>query len=74
MTKGEIAGFEQFLLLSTGFQKPSAAEMSESVYMRERVDSYFRYSDICSTKCYQMNGKHNKHAQSTVNSFNKMIL
>ena len=38
--KGEIARFEQFLLLSLCFQKlkkPSAAERSESVYTRERV-------------------------------------
>ena len=41
MAKGEIAQnacFEQFLLLSLYvFKKLSAAEMSESVYMRERV-------------------------------------
>ena len=36
-SRGEIACFEQFLLLSQCFQKISAAEMSESVYMRERV-------------------------------------
>ena len=31
MAKGEIARFEQFLLLSQCFKKPSAAEASESV-------------------------------------------
>ena len=37
MSKGEIARFEQFLLLSLNvFKKPSAAEAAESVYMRER--------------------------------------
>ena len=40
MAKGEIARFEQFLLLSLRFlKKPSAAEASESVYMRERVNN-----------------------------------
>ena len=34
VSKGEIACFEQFLLV---FKKPSAAEASESVYFRERV-------------------------------------
>ena len=38
MAKGEIACFEQFLLFSLCFQKAAeAAEVSESVYMRERV-------------------------------------
>ena len=37
VTKGEIACFEQFSLLSPCFQKTSAAEVSESVYIRERV-------------------------------------
>ena len=36
VAKGEIACFEQFLVLSV-FKKLSAAEASESVYMRERV-------------------------------------
>ena len=36
VAKGEIACFEQFLLLSQCFQK-----LSESVYMRERVKAYF---------------------------------
>ena len=40
VSKGEIARFEQFLLLPLCFQKPSAAEASESVYMRERVNPY----------------------------------
>ena len=39
VTKGEIACFVQFILLSLMFsKKPSAAEASESVYMRERVN------------------------------------
>ena len=37
MVKGEIAGFEQFLPLSQCFQKSSATEASESIYMWERV-------------------------------------
>ena len=35
MAKGDIACFEQFLLLSQCFQKLAAAEASESVFMRE---------------------------------------
>ena len=39
VAKGEIARFVQFLLLSLyDFKKLSAAEASESVYMRERVN------------------------------------
>ena len=38
--KGEIARFEQFQLWSQCFQKPSAAEASESVCIWERVDSH----------------------------------
>ena len=38
VVKGEIACFELFLLLSLCFQKAvSAAEASESIYMKERV-------------------------------------
>ena len=37
VSKGEIARVEQFLLLSKRFQKSSAAEALESVYMWERV-------------------------------------
>ena len=43
VAKGEIARFEQFLVLSNFFfchyvfKKVSAAETSESVYMREKV-------------------------------------
>ena len=36
MAKEEIAHFEQLLLWSECFQKSSAAEESESIYMRER--------------------------------------
>ena len=39
MSKGEIACFEQFHLLSQYFQKLSAAEASESVCMWERVNN-----------------------------------
>ena len=39
VTKGEIANYEQFLLLSQGFQKTLAEEASESIYMRERVNT-----------------------------------
>ena len=37
VAKGEIARFEQFLLLSLCFQKAVCSNSSESVYMRERV-------------------------------------
>ena len=42
VTKGEIARFVQFLLLLPYyvFKKLSAAEASESVYMRERVKTF----------------------------------
>ena len=39
VAKEEIARFEQFLLLQLCFQKSSAADASESVYMRERVNN-----------------------------------
>ena len=39
VANGEIACFEQFLLFPQCFQKQSAAEASESVYMRERVNN-----------------------------------
>ena len=37
VAKGEIGNFEQFLLLTQCFQKSSAAEASETIYMWERV-------------------------------------
>ena len=37
MAKGEIARFEQFLLCHYVFEKPSATEASESVFMWERI-------------------------------------
>ena len=46
MAIGEIACFEQFLLLSQRFQMSSAAEASESVYMWERVNMIVVYSII----------------------------
>ena len=44
MAKGEIACFEQFLLLSQCFQKSSASEASKSVYMLERVNLVYQFS------------------------------
>ena len=41
VAKGEIAQYEKFLLLLQCFQKSSAAEASESVCMRERVNAQF---------------------------------
>ena len=38
VANGEIAQYEQFLLLQQLFQKSSAAEGSESIYMWERVN------------------------------------
>ena len=38
VAKGEIARFEQFLFCHYVFKKTSAAEASESVYMRERFN------------------------------------
>ena len=38
IAKGEIARFEQFLLLSKCFQYASAAEATESVYMWEKIN------------------------------------
>ena len=38
LATGEITPFDQFLLLSLCFQKLSAAEASESIYMWERVN------------------------------------
>ena len=44
VSKGEIARFEQFLLLSQSFQKSSAAEASESVCGKDlRPGSYINY-------------------------------
>ena len=39
VVEGEIERFVQFLLLSLCFQIASAAEASESAYMRERVNT-----------------------------------
>ena len=38
VAEGEIARFEQFLILSQCFQKSSAADASKCVYMWERVN------------------------------------
>ena len=43
VSKGEIARFEQFLILSLCFKKSSAAEASESVHIRERVKDLFHH-------------------------------
>ena len=40
VAKGEVAHDEQFLLLPQYFQKSSAAEASENICMRERVQHY----------------------------------
>ena len=40
--KGEIACFEQFLLLPQCFQKTSAADASKYVYKWERVKACFQ--------------------------------
>ena len=39
VTKEEIARFGQFLFCHYVFKKPSATEASESIYMRERVNT-----------------------------------
>ena len=49
MTKGEIARFEQFLLLSQFFQKSSAIDSSKSVDMRKRVISVYKLT--CVNSC-----------------------
>ena len=43
VANGEIACFEQFLLLQQYFQKSSAAETTESVYMWEMVNKMRAY-------------------------------
>ena len=40
VAKGEIARFEQLVLLSQCFQKSSAAEASESVSVRRKVNLF----------------------------------
>ena len=54
-TKGEIAPFEQFLLLTKCFQQLSAAELSGSVCMRERVNvkAMATYLGLVDQHCYQ---------------------
>ena len=50
VAKCEIVGFEQFLRLAQCFQKSSAAEASESVYIREMVKSIIwahHYRIVC---------------------------
>ena len=47
MAEVEIAHYEQFLLLPHCFQKSSAAEASESVYIWERV--IFKIMRVLST-------------------------
>ena len=61
--KGEIARFEQFLLLSKCFQQSSGAEASESLYMWERVkgkviDIVFITSRTSEDMISLYNGKH----------------
>ena len=43
VANGEIARFEQFLLLSQCFQKSTDVEASECVYMWERVNGNIHY-------------------------------
>ena len=43
MAKGEIAHYEQFLLLPQYFQKSSAADVSECDYMWERLKKNISY-------------------------------
>ena len=57
MAKGEIACFEQFLLLSQCFQKSSAAEASESVDMLERVKRSLTAVDMTSFEDLQQKDK-----------------
>ena len=38
VAKGEIANFEEIFFCRHVFKKPSAAEVSESIYMWERVN------------------------------------
>ena len=46
MEKGEIAQYEQFLLLPKRFQWLSAADASKYVYMSQKVKrTFFQFSD-----------------------------
>ena len=47
VTKGEIACFEQFLLLSQSFQKSSAAEASQNVYICGKELIFLKTSKGC---------------------------
>ena len=52
MAKGEIARFEQFLLLSQCFQKSSAVDASKCMYRLERVNSFLHpFSSINAHQC-----------------------
>ena len=59
MGKGEIPCFEQFLLLSKCFQKSSAAEASESVYMWERIKHL-----LSNLKCHQFGNLRRKISEN----------
>ena len=52
VVKGEITCFEQFLLLPQCFQKSSATEVSESVWMWERVKEWSGYISCESTRVF----------------------
>ena len=52
MAKGEIACFEQFLLLSQCFQNVCAAEASESFCMWERAKFYNKYESVNEKSVY----------------------
>ena len=66
MANGEIA---HYLLLPQRFQKPSAAEASESVCMRERVNPLFpKYKKSATDKVENIN------SNSKVNIYKLMII
>ena len=52
MTKGEIANFEQFVLLPQGFQKSAVAEASESVCTLGRVYDFGISFKILTNHCH----------------------
>ena len=53
VAKGDIAYFEQCFLLQQFFQKSSAAEASEIIYMLERVKFFSRMVYV-NVHCYNI--------------------
>ena len=52
LSNGEIDCFEQFLLFSQRFQKSFAADASETVYIRDRVNDFLSApSRLCRLQC-----------------------